>query len=84
MFGSPTYRVQQLLIFFLIVLQYGFSFNGGHMSVMRSARMQLFAQLGRVTMYKKDSCPHCKKATELLEGQYQLKINFVNVEEPNE
>lgn len=54
------------------------------MSVMRSARMQLFAQLGRVTMYKKDSCPHCKKATELLEGQYQLKINFVNVEEPNE
>ena len=41
-------------------------------------------QLGIVTMYKKDSCPYCKKAKELLEGKYQLKISYVDVEEPDQ
>ena len=44
-------------------------------------RMQLFAQLGRVTMYKKETCPYCKKARELLEGKYGLKVTYVDVEE---
>ena len=37
-------------------------------------------QLGRVTMYKKVGCPYCIKATELLEGKYKLKIDFVDIE----
>ena len=47
-------------------------------------RMQLFAQLGRVTIYKKEGCPYCIKAKELLEGKYELKINFVDIQEPDE
>lgn len=43
-------------------------------------RMQIFAQLGRVTMYKKESCPYCKKARELLEGKYGLTVTFVDIE----
>ena len=37
-------------------------------------------QLGIVTMYKKDSCPYCKAAKELLEGTYGLKITYVDIE----
>ena len=37
-------------------------------------------QLGRVTMYKKVGCPYCIKATELLEGKYKLKVDFVDIE----
>jgi glutaredoxin 3 len=37
-------------------------------------------QLGRVTMYKKETCPYCKKARELLEGKYGLSISYVDVE----
>ena len=37
-------------------------------------------QLGRVTIYKKESCPYCKKARELLEGKYGLAISYVDVE----
>lgn len=48
-------------------------------------RMQLFAQqLGRVTIYKKEGCPYCIKAKELLEGKYELKINYVDVQDPDE
>ena len=37
-------------------------------------------QLGRLTMYHRKTCPFCIKATELLEGKYQLNINYVDVE----
>lgn len=39
-------------------------------------------QLGRVTMYKKEGCPYCMKAKELLEGKYLLNIVFVDIESP--
>lgn len=42
--------------------------------------LALAAQLGRVTMYKKSTCPHCKKACELLEGKYGLELTYVDVE----
>lgn len=41
-------------------------------------------QLGIVTMYKKESCPYCKKARDLLETKYSLRINYVDVEEPDQ
>lgn len=37
-------------------------------------------QLGVVTMYKKEGCPYCKKAVELLVGTYQLELKFVDIE----
>jgi len=49
-----------------------------------SSRMQLYAQLGRVTMYKKEGCPYCVKAISLLEGKYGLDINYVDIKEPDE
>jgi hypothetical protein len=53
-------------------------------SSVSGARMQLFAQLGRVTMYKKEGCPYCVKARGLLEEKYQLKIDFVDIEHPDQ
>ncbi len=41
-------------------------------------------QLGRVTMYKKETCPYCMKARALLEDKYQLFVNYVDVEEPDQ
>ena len=38
-------------------------------------------QLGRVTMYKKQGCPHCDKAVSLLTEKYGLEITFVDVED---
>lgn len=40
-------------------------------------------QLGRVTMYKKDSCPYCAKSKVLLEEKYGLKVTYVDIEEPD-
>jgi glutaredoxin len=40
-------------------------------------------QLGRVTMYKKDGCPFCEKAKTMLENEHGLKIDFVDIEEPD-
>lgn len=40
----------------------------------------LSMQLGRVTMYKKNGCPYCARAIELLEGKYQLKVDYVDIE----
>jgi glutaredoxin 3 len=37
-------------------------------------------QLGRVTMYHKKTCPFCLKSTELLEGKYNVIVNYVDVE----
>jgi glutaredoxin 3 len=37
-------------------------------------------QKGIVTMYKKETCPYCKKAKELLEGKYKLNVKYVDVE----
>ena len=37
-------------------------------------------QEGIVTMYKKEGCPYCKKAIELLSGTYKLDIKFVDIE----
>ena len=49
----------------------------------RKVPMSLSMQLGRVTMYKKNGCPYCARAIELLEGKYQLKINYVDIESEN-
>eukprot|EP01040_Poterioochromonas_malhamensis_P009605 gene9605-10429_t len=46
-------------------------------------RMNLFAQIGIVTMYKKEGCPHCAKAKDLLENKYQLKVTYVDVQNPD-
>ena len=31
-------------------------------------------------MYKKDSCPYCKKAKATLEEKYKLKVTYVDIE----
>ncbi|KAG5185621.1 thioredoxin-like protein [Tribonema minus] len=36
-------------------------------------------QLGLVTVYHKETCPHCKKVLELLEGDYGLEVTKVDV-----
>ena len=33
-----------------------------------------------MTMYKKEGCPHCKKARELLEEKYGLHVACVDIE----
>lgn len=49
-----------------------------------SGGLQMMAeQLGVVTMYKKDSCPFCKKAKALLEDTHGLTVTYVDVEEPD-
>lgn len=40
-------------------------------------------QKGIVTMYKKETCPYCKKARILLEEKYKLDIKFVDIESEN-
>jgi hypothetical protein len=40
----------------------------------------LFEQLGRVTMYKREGCPHCVKATELLVDKHKLDVTYVDIE----
>ena len=50
---------------------------------MSTENINVDAQQGRVTMYKKNGCPHCAKAIELLEGKYGLKINYVDIESEN-
>ena len=40
-------------------------------------------QLGIVTMYKKNGCPHCAAAIQLLEGTYGLSIRYVDIESEN-
>lgn len=44
--------------------------------------MSLHEQKGIVTIYKKNGCPHCIKAIELLEKKYELNITFVDIESP--
>lgn len=36
-------------------------------------------QKGIVTVYYKETCPYCKKALALLEGDYKLNVSRVNV-----
>ena len=42
--------------------------------------MALFDQKGIVTMYKKEGCPYCIKAIQLLQETYGLEIKFVDIE----
>lgn len=55
------------------------STNSGASSTIPSST----TQLGRVTMYKKEGCPYCKKAKELLEANYSLTVTYVDVETDN-
>jgi thiol-disulfide isomerase/thioredoxin len=77
-----------LQVFFMLILigcvASFFVQNQVSSSLKFTKKLSLFAQLGRVTMYKKDTCPYCKKAKELLEEKYGLKVTYVDVEEPNE
>jgi glutaredoxin 3 len=72
---------------FLLLLPGVVCLLGGALRVLTpqvSARqLQLHAQLGRVTVYKKESCPYCKKARELLEGKYGLQLSLVDIEDPD-
>lgn len=71
---------------FLILLSGVVCLLGGALRVLPrtcARRLQLHAQLGRVTVYKKDSCPYCNKARELLEGKYGLQLSLVDIEEPD-
>ena len=36
-------------------------------------------QKGLVTIYHKETCPHCKAVVALLSGDYELELNMVNV-----
>lgn len=77
--------MQYLISFLFLYIALATAFRSfSPSSVAFSPRLQLFAQEGRVTMYKKESCPFCKKARDLLEGKYQLRIDYVDVEEPDE
>jgi thioredoxin-related protein len=49
-------------------------------SVFRQSLMELMDQKGIVTMYKKEGCPYCKSAKELLENTYELEIKYVDIE----
>lgn len=42
-------------------------------------RMNSIEQKGIITMYKKDSCPYCKKAKATLEEKYSLKVTYVDI-----
>ncbi|KAJ1432611.1 thioredoxin-like protein [Ochromonadaceae sp. CCMP2298] len=56
------------------------------MRTVRASRLSLnmmAEQLGRVTMYKKEGCPYCEKAKTMLENEHGLKIDFVDIEEPD-
>lgn len=69
-----------LIILALLALTDGFKF--GRMFMSRHRAMILDAdQLGRVTMYKKQGCPHCDKAVSLLTDKYGLEITFVDIED---
>ena len=72
-----------LAIFLMVAPAMGFSIGRAGPQTARLQRCALFAQLGRVTMYKKETCPYCKKARELLEGKYGLAVTYVDVEEPD-
>eukprot|EP01039_Chlorochromonas_danica_P006978 gene6977-7720_t len=85
-----------LLVGCMVVVSWGFTLRSHcHLQRGHSARHLLtmtkteetvippVTQLGRVTMYKKDSCPYCRKAKELLEGKYRLVVNYVDIEEPD-
>ena len=50
----------------------------------RGSTLTMSMQQGRVTMYRKLSCPFCQKASSLLEGIYALKVSYVDVEEPDQ
>eukprot|EP01041_Mallomonas_annulata_P009058 gene9058-18763_t len=52
-----------------------------HRPILHKMQMAL-EQQGQVTMYKKNGCPHCAKAVDLLQGKYELNITFVDIEAP--
>ena len=70
--------VALLLMSPLLALAFGSSFPKAIR--MRNLKMQSGDQLGIVTMYKKEGCPYCAKAKDLLEGKYGLNIKFVDIE----
>ena len=72
-----------LLMLLLSANAAALKFGGIRAAVGSRADTSLFAQVGRVTMYTKQSCPYCKKAKELLEGKYELEITFVDIEGEN-
>lgn len=78
------FKIQYVLIFlaylnlissFYLSLR-GFSNRNNNLISMNSDN-----QLGRVTMYRKLTCPFCIKATSILEGKHGLLVSYVNVEE---
>jgi hypothetical protein len=82
MFGVSIVR---LLLFACLLNAFAaaLKFGGSRAVVGARADMSLFAQVGRVTMYTKESCPHCKKAKALLEGKYELEVTLVDIEGEN-
>ena len=69
-----------ILLLSLLTISLSFYNNGKILCNNNRFLFMSLEQLGRVTMYKKEGCPYCQKAKELLEKKYELKINFVDIE----
>ena len=72
--------IHYFIFFFSVTLVNGLISHRSYVIPKTLKLTALFDQLGRVTMYKKETCPYCKKAKELLEGHYNLIINYVDIE----
>lgn len=83
---SSTMHTKNIFFVFVqfVLLLVGESFRVTNSRLaQRSMSLQMSAdQQGRVTMYKREGCPYCVKARELLEGKYDLSITFVDIEAP--
>lgn len=60
----------------LVSLRYSFG------SLSRLSMLSDGTQAGRVTMYKKEGCPYCAAAKQLLEEKHNLQITYVDIESP--
>ena len=64
---------------FLLAVTTSFKLNRLFMSRARLTLLEA-EQLGRVTMYKKQGCPHCVKAMDTLVSKYGLDVTEVDIE----
>jgi hypothetical protein len=91
MIQLTTFSTFAFALLVAISLSNGFALKFSHSVSRTSSRLFASAggealngekttQLGIVTMYKKEGCPHCKKATTLLQDKYGLKISFVDIQ----
>ena len=53
-------------------------------TIEKTSFFSLYDQMGRVTMYTKEGCPHCEKAKELLTDKHGLALTLVDIEGENQ